>query len=430
MKNRKSLSANNFYLAQLKNNKSLFTLMNTRPNLITPSRHMQTGKLQPKMLIIVAAIAIALGGTAWYLTKTSDKTDAGKAATPAAAAAIKPALTVSTVQPSTSNLAIKIAANGNVAAWQEASVGAETNGLRLTQVLVNVGDVVKKGQLLATFAGDSVQADVAQAKASLMEAQANALDAAGNAERARTLQNTGALSTQQINQYITAEKTAAARVQAAQATLSAQGVRTQNTQVRAPDNGVISARGATVGAVVGAGTELFRMIRGGRLEWRAELTSAELGRVKPGAVATVIATDGSSVQGKVRMVAPTIDPQTRAALVYVDLPANPSIKAGMFAKGEFAIGSSNALTLPQQALVLRDGFTYSMRVEANNKITQVKLETGRRIGDVVEIKQGAKPSERFVASGASFLADGDTVKIVDAKMKDANASETKTAGAK
>ena len=408
--------------------------MNTYSHLIAPSRHKQTGKLQPKMLAIVVAIAVALGGTAWFLTKSDKPADAkpmpAAAATNGKEAATKPALTVSTVQPSTTSLAIKITANGNVAAWQEASVGAEASGLRLTQVLVNVGDAVKKGQLLATFAADAVQADVAQAKASLLEAEANALDAKGNAERARTLQNTGALSTQQINQFLTAEKTAAARVQAAQATLNAQGVRTQNTQVRAPDNGVISARSATVGAVVGAGAELFRMIRGGRLEWRAEVTSAELGRVKPGAVATVVAADGSSVQGKVRMIAPTVDPQTRAALVYVDLPASPSIKAGMYAKGEFSLGSSNALTLPQQALVLRDGFTYGMRVEANNKVTQVKLETGRRMGDAVEIKQGAKPGERFAASGASFLADGDTVKIVDTKMMDANASEAKTAGVK
>jgi RND family efflux transporter MFP subunit len=385
----------------------------------------------PKLLAVVAAIAIALGGVA--CSGKTDSTDAAAktnnveaaksaaseskdaAKTSGAAPAVKAALTVTAVQPSNGSMALKLPANGNVTAWQEASIGAEASGLRLTQVLVNVGDTVKKGQLLATFAGDAVQADVAQAKAALMEAQANALDAAANAERARTLQNTGALSTQQINQYLTAEKTAAARVQAAQATLSAQGVRTQNTQVRAPDNGVISARGATVGAVVGGGTELFRMIRGGRLEWRAEVTSNEIASIKPGAKAMVTAASGAQVEGTVRTVAPTIDAATRNALVYVDLPANAGVKAGMFAKGDFALGAANALTLPQQALVLRDGFTYAMRVEANNKVTQVKLETGRRVGDSVEIKQGAKLSDRFVASGASFLADGDTVKVVDAK---------------
>ncbi|MEN9671512.1 MAG: hypothetical protein RL018_1789, partial [Pseudomonadota bacterium] len=263
------------------------------------------------------------------------------------------------------------------------------------------------------------------AKAALMEAQANAMDATANAERARTLQNTGALSTQQINQYLTAEKTAAARVQAAQATLSAQGVRTQNTQVRAPDNGVISARGATVGAVVGGGAELFRMIRGGRLEWRAEVTSNEIASIKPGVKAIVTAASGAQVEGTVRTIAPTIDAATRNALVYVDLPANSGVKAGMFAKGEFVLGTANALTLPQQALVLRDGFTYGMRVEGNNKVSQVKLETGRRVGDSVEIKQGIKLGDKFVSSGAAFLADGDTVKVVDAKMSDAKMSDAK-----
>ena len=398
----------------------------------------------PKLLAVVAAVAIALGGVA--CSGKADKAEAGtkvdktEAAKPAAEvskdaakadksgaapAVVKAALTVTAVQPSNNSLALKLAANGNVAAWQEASIGAEANGLRLTQVLVNVGDTVKKGQLLATFAGDAVQADVAQAKASLMEAQANAMDAAANAERARTLQNTGALSTQQINQYLTAEKTSTARVQAAQATLNAQGVRTQNTQVRSPDNGVISARGATVGAVVGAGAELFRMIRGGRLEWRAEVTSNEIAGIKLGSKATVTAASGVQVEGTVRTIAPTVDASTRNALVYVDLPANAGVKAGMFAKGEFALGAADALTLPQQTLVLRDGFTYAMRVEPNNKVVQIKLETGRRVGDSVEIKQGAKTSDKFVASGAAFLADGDTVKIVDVKPV-----ETKTAGAK
>ena len=400
---------------------------------------------QPKLLAVVAAITLALGGVACSgkadNAEAGAKTDKTEAASKDAAkdtnkadkagnagatpALVKAALTVTAVQPSNSSLALKLAANGNIAAWQEASIGAEANGLRLTQVLVNVGDTVKKGQLLATFAGDAVQADVAQAKASLMEAQASALDAAANAERARTLQNTGALSTQQINQYLTAEKTAAARVQAAQATLNAQGVRTQNTQVRAPDNGVISARGATVGAVVGAGTELFRMIRAGRLEWRAEVTSSEIAGIKLGSKAQVTAASGAQVEGTVRSIAPTIDPSSRNALVYVDLPAHAGIKAGMFAKGEFGLGTADALTMPQQALVLRDGFTYAMRVEPNDKVVQVKLETGRRVGDAVEIKQGVKANERFVASGAAFLADGDSVKVVAAASAEAGTGAKK-----
>lgn len=411
-------------------------MKNTSSHAVSRSARRQTGKLLPKMLALVAAIAIALGGAGWWMSQSgkpaapSDgaaKTNASTTAAPNGTPAAKPALTVSTTQPVTASMAIKIAANGNVAAWQEASVGAEASGLRLTQVLVNVGDTVKKGQLLATFAGDAVQADVAQAKASLLEAEANALDAKGNAERARTLQNTGALSTQQINQYQTAEKTAAARVQAAQATLNAQAVRTQNTQVRAPDNGVISARTATVGAVVGAGAELFRMIRGGRLEWRAEVTSSELGRVKAGSNATVIAADGSTVKGKVRMVAPTVDPQTRNALVYVDLPAHPSIKAGMFAKGEFVLGNSNALTVAQSAVVIRDGFSYVFKVGADQRVTQTKVQTGRRVGAQVEVLEGLKADSVVAASGAGFLNDGDLVKVVAATPAPMAAAAAQTA---
>ena len=310
----------------------------------------------------------------------------------------------------------KLPANGSVTAWQEAVIGSEANGLRLVDVKVNVGDKVTKGQVLASFATEQVAAEVAQAQASFAEVEANALDAAVNADKARTLQASGALSEQQINQYLTLDKSAKARLEVAKAALAVQQVRLRQTRLLAPDNGVISSRSATLGAVVGSGTELFKMIRGGRLEWRAEVTSTEMAGIKPGTLANVTAASGAQVVGKVRMIAPTVDSTTRNALIYVDLPPNANIKAGMYAKGEFVLGASNVLTLPQQALVLRDGFTYAMRQTAGdkggNKISQVKLQTGRRVGDAVEILQGAKTGEQFVASGAAFLADGDTVKVV------------------
>jgi HlyD family secretion protein len=366
-------------------------------------------------ILSISASAIFVFSTqTWAQTeKNADAKSDGKTPPP------KAALSVSAVSPSNSALGLRLQANGNVTAWQEAIIGAEVNGLKLLDVKVNVGDIVKKGQVLATFSADGARADVLQAQASVAEAQATAAEAAGNAARARSLQDTGALSAQQIAQYTTAETTAKARVEAARATLTNTQVRLKNGQLTAPDNGVISARLATVGSVVGAGSELFRMIRQGRLEWRAEVTSTEVARIKSGATATVTAASGAQVQGRVRMVAPTVDAQTRNALVYVDLPQHPDIKAGMFAKGEFALGSTNALTLPQQALVLRDGFTYGMRIEANNKISQIKMQTGRRVGDAVEVLQGAKAGERYVASGAAFLADGDTVKVVAAPIASA-----------
>lgn len=337
----------------------------------------------------------------------------------------RPALTVQTAPPQRTAMTQRLAANGNVAAWQEASIGAESNGLRLTEVRVNVGDSVKAGQVLATFAAEMVQADVAQARASLLEAKAHAAEAASNAERARTLQASGALSAQQIEQYTTAAQAAQARVEAAQALLQAQQLRLQHTQVRAPDHGVISARSATVGAVVGAGTELFRMVRKGRLEWRAEVTATELGRLRPGTAAQVTAASGASVQGQLRMVAPTVDPQTRNALVYVDLPAHPDLRAGMFARGEFVLGQSDALTVPQEALVVREGFTYLFVLGADQRVQRLKVQPGRRAGERVEILSGLDAGAPVVVRGAGFLNDGDLVRVASGPER----SEEKPAAA-
>ena len=376
--------------------------------------------------IAVCALSTALAGLyASNLFAQDAKT--GKDGKPVVLIAAKPALTVTVVSPSNGSLALKLTASGNVAAWQEAIIGAEVNGLKLNDVRVNVGDVVKRGQVLATFSGEGARADLLQAAAGVAEAQANAAEAAANAVRARSLEGTGALSAQQIAQFTTLEATAKARVAAAKAQQTNAQVRLNNAQLTAPDAGVISARSATVGSVVGAGSELFRMIRQGRLEWRAEVTSSELASIAPGQLVSVTSATGAKVQGKVRTVAPTVDAQTRNALVYVDLPQNAGFKAGMYAKGDFALGASTALTLPQQALVLRDGFTYAMRLDASNKISQIKLEPGRRVGDAVEIKQGVKPGERFVASGAAFLTDGDTVRIV-AEQKAEVKKPAETAG--
>lgn len=333
------------------------------------------------------------------------------------AAPTKAALTVTVTQPQPSRLPLKIPANGNIAAWQEASVGTEANGLRLAEVRANVGDVVKRGQVLAVFAADTVKADMAQAKAAVAEAEATLAEAAANAQRARELQPMGALSGQQINNYLTSERTAQARLEAARAAAQVQQLRLVQTQVVAPDSGVISARSATVGAVLPAGQELFRLIRQGRLEWRAEVPSSELARVKVGMPASVAAVSGAApVTGKVRMVAPTVDPQTRNGIVYVDLGTTREVKAGMYARGEFDVGQSDALTLPQGAVVLRDGFSYVLRVGPDSKVMQAKVGVGRRVGDRIEITSGLEASAKVVAAGGGFLSDGDVVKVVDAPV--------------
>jgi RND family efflux transporter MFP subunit len=389
------------------------------------------------LVIALLALVIVIAAVVWLTRKPSGAPAEHAAATQSkdgkdGAAAPKPALTVTVARPEATELTITLAANGNVAAWQEAIVGSESNGLKLAEVRVNVGDGVKKGQVLAVFSPETVQADIAQSRASLAEARATAADAAGNAARARTLQATGALSQQQINQYQTTEQTAKARVEAAEAVLAAQQVRGRNTQVLAPDDGVISARAATVGSVVSAGTELFRLIRQGRLEWRAEVTSAELSRIAVGTQVFVVSASGAQVRGKVRSIAPTVDPQTRAALVYVDLPnvlQNTGIKAGMFARGDFELGRSSAPTVPQSSIVPRDGFNNVFVLLPDNRVSQLKVQIGRRLNDRIEITSALPEGAQIVVQGAGFLNDGDLVRVVATPAPATAAAQSATTAA-
>ena len=184
------------------------------------------------------------------------------------------------------------------------------------------------------------------------------------------------------------------------------------TSIVAPDDGVISARQATVGSLTQNGQELFRLIRGGRLEWRAEVPSADLGKLQAGMPALLTGPAGEQVAGKLRAVSPSVDPQTRNGLVFVDLPASTAVRAEVFARGEFELGARPAATLPQSAVVLREGFAYVFRLEGEDRVAQTKVVTGRRIGERVEVVSGLPDGARVVESGAAFLADGDAVKIV------------------
>ena len=359
----------------------------------------------PRLLrpLFASLSALALFGAALPATADDKK-----------APATKPALTVTLIQGQTLDLPIRITANGNIAAWQEAIIGAEVNGLRLTEVLVNVGDVVKRGQPLATFAADTARADVAEARAAVAEAEARLAEASANAVRAKDLQAKGFISPQKVTESLTQETAAKARLQASQAMLRTRGVRLVQTRVVAPDDGVISARNATVGAVIGNGHELFRLIRQNRLEWRAEVAASDFAALQPGTPASVTPAGGKAIAGKVRALAPTINPQTRNGIVYVDLPEPGSARAGMFARGEFELGTSQALTLPQSAVLLKDGFSYVLRVGADSRVMLTKVNVGRRVGERIEITGGLDPSARVVASGGAFLGDGDPVRVVEA----------------
>ncbi len=372
-----------------------------------PKKIKKKGWLILAIVVVLLIIVIVV-----WQTKTAQKTTATNQQKNADTTAQKAALTVTVVSPQQQNWKQTFTANGNIAAWQEVVIGSELSGQRLTRVNVNVGDEVRRGQVLAEINSDTIRADLAAAKASYAEAQAVLADAMTNNRRIQQLKNTGAISAQEATQYQTSQSTAQAKLDAAKAQIESNQLRLAQTRVVSPDNGVISARTATVGSLAQTGQELFRLIRDHRLEWRAEVTTSDLYKLKQGMTAHIFSPDPAqpAVTGKVRMIAPVIDPQTRYGLVYVDIPTTQAVRMGMFVKGEFDLGQKAALTVPQTALLLRDGFSYVFIVNDNNRVTQQKVSVGRRLGDRVEILDLA-PNVKVVSSGTGFLADGDLVSI-------------------
>lgn len=361
---------------------------------------------------IVGIIGVILAGAGAAPTKTApvdaQQTDSSIRQ--------KPILTVTAVKPSPGQWSETLTANGNIAAWQEAVVGSELSGQRLADVLVNVGDTVKRGQMLAQFSDESVAADLALARASLEEARATQLEAEGNVARLKGLAAGGALSEQQKNAYVTAQLAASARVKSAQARVQMQEIRMRQTRVLAPDDGLISARSATLGAVPGQGEELFRLIRQNRLEWRAEVPTEDLLRIRPGQPVKLHLAGSVMVEGKVRIAAPAMNPTTRNAIVYVDLPVDAAARAGLFVNGEFQIGQSAAQTVPNSAVVMRDGFAYVFRIDEEQRVLKTRVEVGRRQDGQIEILSGIDADTLVVDQGAGFLADGDTVQVVTAPI--------------
>ncbi len=321
-------------------------------------------------------------------------------------------MTVSTATVQRVDWNTSLEASGAVAAWQEAIISARASGLALAEVLADVGNVVQRNQVLARFDDRTIRADVTQAEATLAQAVASARQAALNRDRTLMLKSSGAVSDQDILQAITTAETADAQVAQSKAALVSVRVRLENTVVIAPDAGVITARTATLGQVSNTGGELFRLIRQNRLEWRAELPAQQLGLVRFGMSVKVNLPDGTEATGRVRQISPALDATTRLGLVYADLQTGSRAKASMYVNGRIEQGNAQALVVPGESVVIRDGRSYVFRLDGT-KVARVAVSTGRRQGNMVEIAQGLEPNQRIAVRGAGFLSDGDTVQIAD-----------------
>ena len=307
---------------------------------------------------------------------------------------------------------VLLTASGSIVAWQEAIIGAETGGLRITALHVDVGSKVKRGQLLAELSRDSVLAEVRRYEALLASAKASLAQAAADADRARKVQKSGAISEQKINEYLATEKTAAANVAVAEAQLAVQQVTLSQTRIVAVDDGVITSRSALLGQVISVGTELFRLQRQARLEWQAEVDADQLARITTGAKAEIKLPSGDVIQGAVRLSTPTLSTSTSRANVFVSLPDGTLAKAGMFASGTIEAGNHVVLAVPEAALVLRDGHSYVFEVGADSKVSRRAIVTGTHAEGLAEVSSGLSENASVVIMGGAFLSDGDLVKVV------------------
>jgi RND family efflux transporter MFP subunit len=315
------------------------------------------------------------------------------------------------VTPVATRLTRRLVANGSIFAWQEVIIAPEVGGYQVATMKVEIGDRVRKGQELATLSAGILDSQVAVARANVQKAEASLANAKASLGRGESMASSGNFARADLDTLRANSISAEASVASAKADLDAAELRLRYTHVRAPDDGVITARSAVVGQVVQAGTEMMRLLRQERVEWRAEVPEADLRSIKPGQVASIVTSEGTALRGKVRSVAPTVQSGNRTGLVYVDLPPRAGARPGMFARGEIETGSGDALMVPLSGILVQDGYSYVFQIGADGAVRRLRVETGAVQGSSVEITSGLKGAERLVASGVAFLSDGQRVDV-------------------
>jgi HlyD family secretion protein len=332
------------------------------------------------------------------------------AAPPAGTAAFAQAITV--VSPARIDLTRTLLATGSIYAWQEVIIAPEVGGYQVAAVNVDVGSQVTKGQELVRLSSQLLESQVAVARAAVSQAEAGLANAAAALNRGETVATAGALSRADLDTLHANHVSAQANVATAQANLDSAELKLRFTHVRAPDYGVITSRSVTVGQIAQAGTEVLRLLRQNRVEWRGEVTEADMHSVKPGQVVNVSTVEGLTIKGRVRTMAPTVQSNNRTAIAYVDLPANSGARPGMFARGQINISRSSALVVPAASVLVQDGYSYVFVLNPNDGTVQRRrVETGIVQNGQIEITVGLRGTEHVVGSGGAFLTDGQKVNV-------------------
>lgn len=366
----------------------------------------------------VLGVGLVLAGMAGFLgwqqvRMAPSETPAPVAASLPSPALPSPALTVSAEPAALRPMARVIVGDGSIVPWQELVIGAETGGLRVVEMAVEEGDHVRAGQVLARMEDAVPAAQLAQAEAAVTEAEAALEIARAELRRAVELARSQNTPRQTLEQRQSTARQAEARLAATRASRDEAAARLEQTRLRAPTDGIVLRRSALLGSVVSLGQEMVRLLRDGQLELDARVPELDLAAVAPGQPVQV--SHGSHVVvGKVRAIAPVVAPETRLGTAHITLPADSGLRPGMFARAEIQADAAPVLTVPQEAVLFRDGGPAAFVLQGDRVVLRA-LTTGMRRDGWVEVTSGLDAGERVVTRGGGFLADGDRVRLAESR---------------
>jgi len=389
--------------------------------------------------ILILSVALAFSGAS-LPARAQEAAAAGAAAAEAAAPAI-PSITVAAVE--TRTLSERIIASGLIAAVEEVQVAPLVEGQPLDQLLVDVGDMVTEGQVLAVLSRTTLdlqrteavaslaaaKALISQGQAQLVEAEAAAAEAARAVERTTRLRDSGT-APQATWDTANANATAAnARVmvatqglESARAQLALAEARLENvdlllnrTEVKAPVAGRIVQRNAKIGAIAtAAGQPMFVITRDAALELRADVSETDVLQLAPGQKARLRAVGMvGTLEGTVRLIEPSIDPVTRLGRARISVDQAGDLRTGMFVEAEILVAERTALAVPVTAIGSSPEGSTVMRV-ANGVAERVVVKTGIRDGGMVEITAGLAKGDQVVLKAGAFVRAGDRINPVPA----------------
>lgn len=364
-------------------------------------------------LIAAAILALVVLGLAYYFFNSAAEPVGGTKTASGAPAADgdKQVPRVTVVIPGRKPVTNIITATGTLAALRDMPVGAVGEGGLVQRVLVEPGDWVAAGQVLAVVDRQVQREQSNQLGAQISVAQADARLAQAELNRAQALVARGFISKADIDRKTATRDAANARVRVAQAQFAENRARIGRLDIRAPAAGRVLTRAVEAGQVVGGGgTPLFRIAKDGQMELMASMAEADLAKMSVGLSASVTPVGSTNVfNGSIRQLAPVIDPESRQGMVRIALGSSAALRPGGFAAARISSGSIEVPLLPESAVLSDPKGNYVFIVSPDNKVVRRDVRVGSVNDDGVSIIEGLAGTEKVVLSAGGFLSPGEAV---------------------